>query len=124
MGASSESPVHTEVAAADRSLATAGHGQVAAAASSKHHGLLLLPPPSDDPKDPLRWPQWLKVAALLSTALANFTANFAGAGLSVASQVLAMQYQRSSYDINALLSVRGLPGGSRWQATRQEGDKN
>jgi len=111
MGASSESPVHDEVAAADRSLATAGHGQVATA-SSKHHGLLLLPPPSDDPKDPLRWPQWLKVAALLSTALANFTANFAGAGLSVASQVLAMQYERSSNDINALLSVRGLSAGS------------
>ncbi|KAK3898367.1 major facilitator superfamily domain-containing protein [Staphylotrichum tortipilum] len=107
MGASFESPVHAEVAAADHSLAAAGHGQ-AAPSSSKHHGLLLLPPPSDDPKDPLRWPQWLKVAALLSTALANFTANFAGAGLSVASQVLAMQFQRSSNDINGLLSFNLL----------------
>jgi hypothetical protein len=71
----------------------------------RHHGLALLPPPSEDPRDPLRWPQWMKVTALLVSALTNFTANFAGAGLSVAVPILEAQYRRSAHDINALLTV-------------------
>lgn len=71
----------------------------------RHHGLALFPPPSNDPRDPLRWPRWTKIAALFVSAMTNFTANFAGAGLSVAVPVLEAQYQRSANDINALLTV-------------------
>ncbi len=73
----------------------------------QNHGLALLPPPSDDPRDPLRWPKWIKVAALAATALANFTANFAASGLSVAAMDVAAKYDRSAHDVNALMSVRG-----------------
>ncbi|KAJ9658481.1 hypothetical protein H2198_003633, partial [Neophaeococcomyces mojaviensis] len=47
--------------------------------SSTHHGIALWPAPSQDPRDPLRWPRWLKLLAIISTAICNFTANFAGA---------------------------------------------
>ncbi len=77
--------------------------------SKYHHGLVLLPPPSDNPRDPLRWPKWIKIAALLATAIANFTANFAGTGLSVAAPALAMQYHKSANDVNGLLSVAAGP---------------
>ncbi|KAH7357401.1 putative MFS transporter [Pyrenochaeta sp. MPI-SDFR-AT-0127] len=51
-------------------------------AAARHHGLPLVPQPTQDEKDPLRWPRTLKLAALAATAFVNFTANFAGAGLS------------------------------------------
>lgn len=102
MSIPSEPPVHIELAV-DVLKTDERHAMPSSA--HHHHSLQLLPPPSADPKDPLRWPQWLKIAALISTAIANFTANFAGTGLSVAAQILAMQYHKSSNDVNALLSV-------------------
>ncbi|SPO07008.1 related to MFS transporter [Cephalotrichum gorgonifer] len=74
----------------------------------KHHGLSLLPPPSDNPRDPLRWPKRTKIAALVVSALTNFTVNFAGSGLSVAIPVLQMQYQKSASEVNALLTFNFL----------------
>ncbi len=90
---------------ADHAPTKPGDEPGASSSRRHHHGLVLLPPPSDDPRDPLRWPKGIKIAALLATAIANFTANFAATGLSVAAQVLAMQYQKSATDVNALLSV-------------------
>lgn len=72
---------------------------------SKHHGLIFVPRPSDDERDPLRWPRYLKLLALAVTAFLNFTANFAGSGLSVATPVLEAQFGRSQNDINGLLTV-------------------
>ena len=107
MSIPSEPPVHIEVAVADDALTKTKKGHTMPSANHPHHNIQLLPTPSDDPRDPLRWPQWLKIAGLLSTAIANFTANFAGTGLSVAAQILAMQYHKSANDVNALLSVGG-----------------
>ncbi|CAK7238093.1 hypothetical protein SEUCBS140593_010320 [Sporothrix eucalyptigena] len=73
-----------------------------------HHGLLLWPPPSDDPKDPLRWPRWTKVVAVLTVSLFNFVANFNGAGLSVATVILEMQFQKTASQINSLLTFNFL----------------
>lgn len=69
------------------------------------HGLWLTPSPTDDPRDPLRWPTWLKLSVILSTSLANFVSNMGGAGLSVAVPVLMQQFQRSQADITRLLTV-------------------
>lgn len=74
--------------------------------STHHHGIALWPPPSNDPRDPLRWPRWLKIVALLSTALCNFTSNFAGSGPSVATTVFEMEFMKSASDVNSLLTVR------------------
>lgn len=79
--------------------------EIAQQAHARHHNLYLLPRPSDDERDPLRWPRGLKLAALGSTAFFNFTANFAGSGLSVAAPVLQAQFHRSASDINSLLTV-------------------
>lgn len=74
-------------------------------AAKHHHGLPLLPRPTDDPKDPLRWPRYIKILALVATAMFNFTANFAGAGLSVATPVLEAQFRKTASQVNGLLSV-------------------
>lgn len=74
-------------------------------AQEHHHGLPLLPRPTSDPRDPLRWPRWQKLLVLLATSLFNFTANFAGAGLSVAIPVLQVQYRKTENEVNALLTV-------------------
>lgn len=71
-----------------------------------HHGLTLIPTPSRNPKDPLRWPLWLKHVALLATALTNFTSNFAGAGLSVATVLLEKEFHKTANQTNSLLTVR------------------
>ncbi len=107
MSIPSEPPVHIEVAVAHDGLTKTEDNHALPPSGHHHHNLQLLPTPSDDPQDPLRWPQWLKIAALISTAIANFTANFAGTGLSVAAQILTMQYRKSPNDVNALLSVGG-----------------
>lgn len=70
-----------------------------------HHGLPLLPRPSNDDRDPLRWTRGLKLAALIATAFVNFTANFAGSGLSVAVPVLEQQFRKDAAQVNALLTV-------------------
>ena len=80
-------------------------GGVVLHTSTKHHGLSLWPPPSNDPHDPLCWPRWLKVLALCTTALCNFTANFSGAGPSVATQLFEMQFRKSASEVNNLLTV-------------------
>lgn len=72
---------------------------------TRQHGLPLLPPPTDDERDPLRWPRSVKLAALGATAFYNFTANFAGAGFSVATPVLQQQLQKSPSSINNLMTV-------------------
>ncbi|KAF2496528.1 MFS transporter [Lophium mytilinum] len=77
-------------------------------AAAKHHGLPLLPRPTDDERDPLRWPRSLKLAALIATAFVNFTANFAGAGLSVASPVLQAQFHKTPNQVNSLLTFNFL----------------
>lgn len=72
---------------------------------TQHHGLLLLPRPTEDERDPLRWSPGLKKAALGATAFVNFTANFAGAGLSVATPVLQAQFYKTASEVNSLLTV-------------------
>ncbi|KAF2032571.1 putative MFS transporter [Setomelanomma holmii] len=76
--------------------------------TTRQHGLPLLPFPTQDPKDPLRWPRYLKLAALGATAFFNFTANFAGAGFSVATPVLERQLHRSASSINNLMTFNFL----------------
>lgn len=78
---------------------------VARLAATKHHGLPLLPQPTRDPRDPLRTHRGLKLAALGATAFTNFTANFAGAGLSVATPQLQAQFGKSPNEVNWLLTV-------------------
>jgi hypothetical protein len=74
-------------------------------AAARHHGLPLLPRPIDDERDPLRWSQRLKLIALGATAFVNFTANFAGSGLSVAAPVLEVQFHKPANQVNALMTV-------------------
>ncbi|KAL6404435.1 hypothetical protein AUP68_13827 [Ilyonectria robusta] len=75
------------------------------ASSKQHHHLGLWPPPSNDEKDPLRWPRWIKILALISVAFFNFVANFAGAGLSVAAVLFEMQFQKTAQEVNSLMTV-------------------
>ncbi|KFZ24527.1 hypothetical protein V502_00993 [Pseudogymnoascus sp. VKM F-4520 (FW-2644)] len=76
--------------------------------SAKHHGISLWPPPSNDPYDPLRWPRWLKILALFTTALCNFTGNFAAAGPSVATQLFEAQFIKSASQVNGLMTFNFL----------------
>lgn len=73
--------------------------------SAKHHGISLWPPPSNDSHDPLRWPRWLKVLALFTTALCNFTGNFATAGPSVATQLFEAEFMKSASQVNGPKTV-------------------
>jgi hypothetical protein len=73
--------------------------------ATRHHGLPLIPHPSEDERDPLRWPRGLKLASLFATSFFNFTANFAGAGLSVATVLLEHQFNKTPNQINSLLTV-------------------
>lgn len=82
-------------------------------AAARHHGLPLLPHPTEDERDPLRWPRGLKIAALCATAFVNFTANFAGAGFSVATPMLEAQFHKTPNQINSLLTVFMSPGVER-----------
>ncbi|KPM38686.1 hypothetical protein AK830_g7880 [Neonectria ditissima] len=75
------------------------------ATSKHHHHLGLWPPPSSDEKDPLRWPTWVKILALISVAFSNFVANFAGSGLSVATVLLEMQFHKTASEVNALMTL-------------------
>lgn len=84
---------------------TAHEANIDRSASHRHHGLALIPPPSADDQDPLRWPQWLKRAALFATAMTNFTSNFAAAGLSVATILLEHEYSKTASQVNAVLTV-------------------
>ncbi|KKY18080.1 putative mfs transporter [Phaeomoniella chlamydospora] len=85
------------------------HADAIAIASSKgHHGLAFWPPPSDHPDDPLRWPRWMKIVALVAVSLSNFTANFAGSGFSVAEQILMQQFQKNHSQVNSLLTFNFL----------------
>ena len=79
--------------------------RVTLSSSEKHHGIALWPVPSDNPRDPLRWPRWLKIVSLLAAALFNFTANFAGAGPSVATPIWMMEFRKSHSQVNSLLTV-------------------
>jgi hypothetical protein len=74
-------------------------------ARSEVNRLPLLPCPTEDAKDPLRWPRTLKLAALFATTFVNFTANFAGAGLSVATPELQAQFHKTPGQVNILLTV-------------------
>lgn len=74
-------------------------------AAGRNHGLPLLPRPTDDERDPLRWSRRLKLMALGATAFVNFTANFAGSGLSVAAPVLEVQFHKTANQVNALMTV-------------------
>lgn len=74
--------------------------------SPHHHGLALWPPPSSDPRDPLRWPRYAKLLALLSVAFANFVANFAGSGFSVASVIFEHEFGKTAAEVNAFMTVR------------------
>ncbi|KAH7024150.1 aldehyde dehydrogenase [Ilyonectria destructans] len=76
--------------------------------SKQHHHLGLWPPPSNDEKDPLRWPRWIKILALISVAFFNFVANFAGAGLSVAEVLFEMQFQKTAQEVNSLMTFNFL----------------
>lgn len=88
-------------------MAGAGHIETDAL-SGHHHGLGFWPPPSSDEKDPLRWPRRAKVLALLSMAFFNFAANFAAAGLSVASVLLGEEFHKTEQQVNALLTYNFL----------------
>lgn len=65
----------------------------------------LIPFPTNDPKDPLRWPFSLKIAAIVVTSLANFISNMGGAGISVAIPLLMAQFQKSETDATQVLTV-------------------
>ncbi|KAF4548418.1 Nonribosomal peptide synthetase-like protein [Elsinoe fawcettii] len=82
--------------------------QLAVDEASGHRGISLWPQPTADPKDPLRWPRRTKVVAAVLTSLANFTANFSGAGLSVAITLLQQQFDKTPNQINALLTFNFL----------------
>ncbi|KAL3439839.1 major facilitator superfamily domain-containing protein [Aspergillus insuetus] len=71
-------------------------------------GLDLIPAPTDHPRDPLRWPSWLKLSVILSTSFANFVSNLGGSGLSVAVPLLMQEFQRSQGDITRLLTLNFL----------------
>ena len=79
--------------------------RVVLAPFSKHHGIALWPPPTNDPKDPLSWPRWLKIAAILGAAMFNFTANFAGASSSVATPLFEREFRQTASKVNTLLTV-------------------
>ncbi|KAI1840752.1 hypothetical protein JX266_013026 [Neoarthrinium moseri] len=76
--------------------------------SLKHKGIALIPPPSADPRDPLRWPQHVKLLALVATSLFNFVGTFAASGLSVATPVLEAEFHKSTVDVQPLLSFNFL----------------
>ncbi|KAK7413355.1 hypothetical protein QQX98_007732 [Neonectria punicea] len=78
------------------------------ATSKHHHHLGLWPPPSSEERDPLRWPRWVKILALISVAFFNFVANFAGSGLSVATVLIEMQFQKTADEVNALMTFNFL----------------
>ncbi|KAL2844129.1 major facilitator superfamily domain-containing protein [Aspergillus pseudoustus] len=71
-------------------------------------GLQLQPAPTNHPRDPLRWPSWLKLFVVLSTSLANFVSNVGGSGLSVAVPLLMQELQRSQGDVTRLLTLNFL----------------
>ncbi|KAL3482686.1 major facilitator superfamily domain-containing protein [Aspergillus germanicus] len=71
-------------------------------------GLQLLPTPTNHPRDPLRWPSWLKSSVILSTSLANFVSNVGGSGLSVAVPLLMQEFHRSQVDVTRLLTLNFL----------------
>ena len=64
-------------------------------AAERHHGLHLLPHSTLNERDPLRWARGLKLAALAATPFVNFTANFVGAGLSIATPVLQAHFHKT-----------------------------
>lgn len=66
----------------------------------------LHPTPTDSPRDPLRWPFWLRCIAVVVTSLANFVGNMAGAGISVAIPVLMQEFHKSQSDATQVLTVR------------------
>lgn len=78
------------------------------ATQHRHHGLSLIPRPSQDVNDPLRWPRWVKIIALAVTAMTNFTANFAGAGLSVAAPQLQQDLHKNASQVNNLMTFNFL----------------
>ncbi|CAN9186515.1 unnamed protein product [Alternaria alternata] len=78
-------------------------------AAARHHGLPLLPRPTDLERDPLRWSQRLKLIALGATAFVNFTANFAGSGLSVTAPISPrVQFHKTASRVNALMTFNNL----------------
>ncbi|TLS29317.1 hypothetical protein PpBr36_00008 [Pyricularia pennisetigena] len=72
-----------------------------------HNGVQLIPRPLGA-DDPLRWPRSVKLAALFSSALTNFTANFAGSGLSVSVNILMAQFNKTANEVNALMTLNFL----------------
>lgn len=66
----------------------------------------LHPTPTDSPRDPLRWPFWLRCTAVVVTSLANFVGNMAGAGISIAIPVLMQEFHKSQSDATQVLTVR------------------
>lgn len=72
----------------------------------RHQRIQFLPVPTDDIRDPLRWPFWLQLSAILSTSIANFVSNMGGAGLSVSIPLLMQQFHKSQSDATQTLTVR------------------
>lgn len=66
---------------------------------------LLRPFPTNDPKDPLRWPSSLKLAAVLVTSLANFVTNMGATAMSVAIPLLMAEFKKSQADATQTLTV-------------------
>ena len=70
-----------------------------------HHHIQLIPTPTNDPKDPLRWPFGLKVAAIVVASLHNFVSNMGGSGISVAIPLLMEEFHKSQSEATQVLTV-------------------
>ncbi|CAI7604350.1 unnamed protein product [Penicillium crustosum] len=73
-----------------------------------HHHIQLIPTPTNDPKDPLRWPFGLKVAAIVVTSLHNFVSNMGGSGISVAIPLLMEEFHKSQSEATQVLTFHFL----------------
>ncbi|KAJ5605339.1 hypothetical protein N7510_010493 [Penicillium lagena] len=73
-----------------------------------HHHLQLIPFPTNDPKDPLRWPFGLKIAAIVVTSLHNFVSNMGGSGISVALPLLMEEFHKSQSEATQVLTFNFL----------------
>lgn len=73
-----------------------------------HTEMSLIPPPTDHKHDPLRWPRWLKLSAVLTASLCNFVSNMAASGPSVAIRKFMEGFSKTQDQVTQLLTVDPL----------------
>ncbi|WAO92645.1 MFS domain-containing protein [Fusarium falciforme] len=75
------------------------------------HELATIPPLTDDPRDPLNFPAWRKLAALIVAALYGFAANYTSGVIAPAFQLWPYNFPndpRSYSELTTLISVHVL----------------